>query len=100
MSKTDTIEVKDEIEARLNNLSGWRTIEGPKLQRKFEFANFVEAFGFMTKVALLAEAMDHHPEWSNVYNVVTINLYKHEECAITNQDIELARKINQLLVES
>ncbi len=99
MSKS--IELKEEeLEATLENLPGWTTIEGPKLQGRFEFRDFVEAFGFMTKVALIAEAMDHHPEWTNVYNVVTINLYKHEEWVITKKDLELAMKINRLFDEA
>ena len=100
MSKTETINLREEeIEASLKKLSGWTVIKGPKLQRRFEFKNFVEAFGFMAKVALLAESMDHHPEWTNVYNVVSIELCTHDESTITNKDIELATRIDQLLAE-
>jgi 4a-hydroxytetrahydrobiopterin dehydratase len=98
MSNTEAIVAfEEEIEASLKNLPGWTIVKGPKLQKRFEFKNFVEAFGFMTKVALVAESMDHHPEWTNVYSVVTISLYKHDECAITHKDIELAMRINQVL---
>ncbi|MGW8121762.1 4a-hydroxytetrahydrobiopterin dehydratase [Roseivirga echinicomitans] len=75
----------------------WKEIDN-KLVRKFEFTNFIEAFGFMTKVAICAEKMNHHPNWSNVYNTVTIELTTHDAGnTITNKDRELADKIDQLI---
>lgn len=72
--------------------------ENNKLTRKFEFTNFIEAFGFMSKVALVAEKMDHHPNWRNVYNSVIIELTTHSEGNIvTEKDRKLARTIDQLL---
>ncbi|WP_026998395.1 4a-hydroxytetrahydrobiopterin dehydratase [Eisenibacter elegans] len=69
-----------------------------KLKRTFEFANFVEAFGFMTQVALLAEKMDHHPWWANVYNKVDIELTTHDAGnTVTQKDHELAKAIDTLL---
>jgi 4a-hydroxytetrahydrobiopterin dehydratase len=85
-----------EIEAELNNLNGWE-LKNEKLHRELKFKNFIQAFGFMTQVALLAEAMDHHPEWFNVYSRVTIDLTTHEAGGISSRDIELAQKINKIL---
>jgi 4a-hydroxytetrahydrobiopterin dehydratase len=73
--------------------------EGNKLKRKFIFGNFVEAFGFMSKVAIIAEKMDHHPNWSNVYNTVIIELCTHDQGDIvTDRDHKLAAAIDELLV--
>ena len=72
--------------------------ENNKLTRTFEFGNFVEAFGFMTQVALIAEKIDHHPNWSNVYNRVVIELNTHDAGdVVTDRDHQLAEAINQLL---
>lgn len=72
--------------------------EQNKLYRKFEFKNFSEAFGFMTRVALAAEKMDHHPEWKNIYNTVEIWLSTHDAGDIvTEKDRKLAQKIDSLL---
>lgn len=69
-----------------------------KLSRTFEFKNFVEAFGFMTQVAIIAEKMDHHPNWSNVYNKVTIELTTHDAGnVVTDNDRNLAKAIDGLL---
>jgi 4a-hydroxytetrahydrobiopterin dehydratase len=78
---------------------GWDVVDG-KLHREIEFHNFVEAFGFMSMVALLAEKADHHPNWSNVYNKVIIDLMSHDKGAITDRDTDLANAINQALGES
>ncbi|NJP09760.1 MAG: 4a-hydroxytetrahydrobiopterin dehydratase [Leptolyngbyaceae cyanobacterium RU_5_1] len=86
---------KDELNSALSQLTGWSVKEG-KLHRQFQFASFVEAFGFMTSVALIAEATGHHPEWFNVYNRVTIDLTTHDSGGITTKDVELARKANEL----
>ncbi|RMF66268.1 MAG: 4a-hydroxytetrahydrobiopterin dehydratase [Calditrichaeota bacterium] len=84
-----------EIQARLEKLSGW-SLQGGKLHKTFEFASFVEAFGFMAKVALAAEAMNHHPEWFNVYNKVTIDLSTHDLGGVSTWDFELAQKVDSL----
>ncbi len=84
-----------EIRQELEKLSGWK-IENAKLHKEFQFSTFVEAFGFMTKVALLAEKMDHHPEWSNVYNKVIIDLTTHDLGGISTFDFQLAAQIDNL----
>lgn len=75
---------------------GWM-IDGKKLRKEFKFKDFVGAFGFMTKVAIASEKMDHHPEWLNIYNRVIIDLTTHDIDGISSLDIKLARKINALL---
>ncbi|MCB1701408.1 MAG: 4a-hydroxytetrahydrobiopterin dehydratase [Pseudomonadales bacterium] len=85
-----------EIDERLAKLPEW-VVDKQKLYRQFEFGNFVEAFGFMSRVALLAEAMDHHPEWSNVYNRVDIHLTSHDVAGISARDFTLATRIDGLL---
>ena len=67
------------------------------LYRKFEFANFAEAFAFMTKVAAVAEQQNHHPDWSNSWNIVEISLCSHDKGAITQRDHDLANAIDELL---
>jgi 4a-hydroxytetrahydrobiopterin dehydratase len=84
-----------DLEQILQELDGWHVADG-KLHAEFQFDDFVAAFGFMTKVALAAESADHHPEWSNVYNRVRIDLVTHEAGdAITERDVDLARTINR-----
>jgi 4a-hydroxytetrahydrobiopterin dehydratase len=85
-------EIVDEVRA----LPLWR-LENARLRRDFVFADFVEAFGFMTRVALLAERADHHPEWSNVYKRVTIQLFTHEVSGISERDTQLAAEIDALV---
>ncbi|HSR51524.1 MAG TPA: 4a-hydroxytetrahydrobiopterin dehydratase [Acidobacteriota bacterium] len=82
-----------EIQEQLSSLDGW-TIDQGKLYREFKFANFVQAFGFMSQVALLAESLNHHPELFNVYNTVKIHLSTHDAGGITSKDTQLASKIN------
>lgn len=79
----------------LEGLPGWVLRDG-KLHRVLNFTDFVEAFGFMAQVALVAEKMDHHPEWCNVYKTVAISLKTHDVDGITEKDITLAREINRL----
>jgi len=86
---------KAELNSALSQLSGWSIKDG-KLHRQLQFASFVEAFGFMSSVALVAEAAGHHPEWFNVYNRVTIDLTTHDAGGITTKDVELARRVNAL----
>ena len=83
-----------EIQENLAQLSGWN-IENGKLHKNFQFQSFVEAFGFMTKTALAAEAMNHHPEWFNVYNKVTVDLSTHDLGGISTWDFELAKKMDE-----
>jgi len=82
------------IEAELGQLDGWSVEEG-KLHKTFKFQSFAEAFGFMTQVAIIAEKQDHHPDWSNVYNKVVVDLVSHDSKGITPRDISLARSMNQ-----
>jgi 4a-hydroxytetrahydrobiopterin dehydratase len=86
----------EQIQTSLKELPGWELKAG-KLHRELKFKNFVQAFGFMTQAAIVVEQMNHHPEWSNVYNRVTIDLTTHEAGGISQRDIELAQKINKLL---
>jgi len=79
----------------LGQLPGWRSSDG-KLHRDFVFSDFVEAFGFMARVALHAQAMDHHPDWTNVYNRVAISLHTHDRGGVTGWDVELATRISGL----
>lgn len=86
----------DELGAALKQLENWSLVDG-KLHRELRFADFVQAFGFMTKVALEAERMGHHPEWFNVWNRVVIDLATHDAGnAVSNLDVELARRIDAL----
>ena len=85
----------DAINAALAELPGW-SLEQGKLHRQFQFKSFVEAFGFMSSVALVAESMGHHPEWFNVYNRVTIDLTTHDAGGISDLDLALARRISEL----
>lgn len=82
----------------LKALPGWSLARGGEaIARTFEFADFNEAFGFMTRVAIMAEKQDHHPEWSNVYNKVTIELTTHDAGGLTHRDVRLAKAIDKLL---
>lgn len=72
------------------------TIENDKLHKEFIFPDFIEAFGFMTRVAIVAESMNHHPEWFNVYKKVVIDLITHEADALTELDFQLAARLEQL----
>lgn len=86
-----------EREAALAALPKWQyDAEAGGIRRSFTFANFVEAFGFMTSAALEAEKADHHPEWSNVYNRVNILLTTHDADGLSQRDIALAGKIDAL----
>ena len=86
---------KRQLNEALTGLSQWQLRDG-KLFRRFQFADFVEAFGFMSRVALLAEARNHHPEWSNVYNRVDIELVSHDLGGITERDTGLAEAIDRV----
>lgn len=81
--------------AELMNLPDWEMVEGrDAIKKTFTFKNFNQAFGFMTRVALKAEKMDHHPEWFNVYNRVDVTLSTHDANGLTMRDIELAKFID------
>lgn len=84
-----------EIRSRLDSLPDWR-FDANALHRELRFADFVHAFGFMTSVALVAERMNHHPEWSNVYGTVTIRLTTHDAGGVSENDFALAREISTL----
>jgi len=92
VSKLDSQSISEQLGA----LEGW-TLLDDKLHRALAFDNFVAAWGFMNQVALLAEKMDHHPEWSNVYGKVEINLTTHDAGGISSRDFDLAASINALL---
>lgn len=94
MSKAQALS-HSEIEERLRALPNW-TLQSGKLHRELTFQDFVHAFGFMTQVALTAERMNHHPEWSNVYGRVVIDLVTHDAGGISERDFELARRIDAL----
>jgi 4a-hydroxytetrahydrobiopterin dehydratase len=80
-----------EMSASLAKLSGWKLADdGKAIERRFKFADFSEAFAFMARGALAAEKLDHHPEWSNVYNRVDVRLSTHDAGGVTSLDIELA----------
>ena len=84
-----------EITSELARTDGW-TRAGDKLQRTFQFADFVTAFGFMASAALVAERMNHHPEWFNVYHTVRVELTTHDAGGISTHDLELARAMNAI----
>ena len=82
----------------LPTLGGWAYVAGrDAIERRFSFRDFSEAFAFMTRVALLAEKQDHHPEWSNVYNRVTILLTTHDASGLSQRDVAFARAVDVLL---
>ncbi|MEA2991831.1 MAG: 4a-hydroxytetrahydrobiopterin dehydratase [Alphaproteobacteria bacterium] len=81
----------------LKKLSGWTEVKGrDAITRKFTFKDFNEAFGFMTRAALVAEKMDHHPEWFNVYKTVEVTLSTHDAGGVTELDVKLAETMNKL----
>jgi 4a-hydroxytetrahydrobiopterin dehydratase len=84
-----------EIASRLAAVPGW-SVKGGKLHRELTFADFAQAFAFMTDVAREAEALQHHPEWFNVYNRVVIDLTTHDAGGVTTLDFELARRAEDL----
>ncbi len=84
-----------QIASLSQQLPAWSLVEG-KLHRELRFADFSEAFGFMSRVALAAEQLGHHPEWSNVWNRVVIDLTTHDSGGLTELDLELARRIDAI----
>lgn len=92
---------KEELNQYINDISSWRVIkkndEDFAIHKLFVFDTFIEAFGFMTQCALIAESMNHHPEWSNVYNRVEVTLTTHDCEGLSKKDIQLARAMDALL---
>lgn len=80
----------------LRQLRGWKQSEDGRLVKEYSFADFNEAFGFMARAALIAEKMDHHPEWFNVYNRVDVTLSTHDAGGLTELDVELAAAMDRL----
>ena len=87
---------EQEVNAKLGDIPGWEVQNG-KLHREFQFGDFVEAFGFMSKLALHAEKLNHHPEWFNVWNKVVIDLQTHDVSGISELDFKLAEVANALV---
>ena len=85
----------EQIRTELSGLQGWSVVNG-KLHKDFVFDDFIEAFGFMCKAAMHIEKMNHHPEWFNVYNKISVDLVTHDAGGITQNDIALARTLNLL----
>jgi 4a-hydroxytetrahydrobiopterin dehydratase len=90
---------EEQIRGELATLAGW-SIENGKLHRAFRFGDFVAAFGFMSRCALVAERMNHHPEWFNVYGLVRVDLTTHDCHGISDRDFALAREMNRLAESS
>ena len=83
------------VDDALQELDGWTLdVGGKSISRKFDFRNFSEAFAFMTRAALAAEKLDHHPDWSNVYKTVNVTLSTHDAGGLTELDLDLARRMN------
>lgn len=81
--------------AAMKTLKGWKDVKDrDAIAKSFKFENFNEAFGFMTRVALLADKMDHHPEWFNVYNKLDVTLSTHDAGGVTQNDIDMAKAMN------
>jgi 4a-hydroxytetrahydrobiopterin dehydratase len=85
----------EQIDDALRDLDGWSRA-GDAIERTFEFADFVEAFGFMTSCAIVAQSMNHHPEWSNVYRTVEVRLSTHDAGGLTQLDVDLATRMSEL----
>jgi 4a-hydroxytetrahydrobiopterin dehydratase len=84
-----------QLDQALQELPGWR-VDGGRLVREFVFPDFIAAFGFMTRTALVAQSMDHHPDWTNVYNRVSVALHTHDRGGITGRDVQLAGRMSEL----
>jgi 4a-hydroxytetrahydrobiopterin dehydratase len=86
---------EDEIQLALGELKSWQVVDG-KLHREYRFPDFVHAFGFMATSAIAIEKRNHHPEWSNVYNRVTVDLTTHDSGGITQNDVDLAKLLDSI----
>ena len=87
---------KNQLDSFIEKNPSW-IIDNKTIKKEFKFENFIEAFGFMSKVALLSEKIDHLPDWQNIYNKVKINLTTHDKGGITTNDIKLAEAIDKLI---
>jgi 4a-hydroxytetrahydrobiopterin dehydratase len=85
----------EQIKTELSRLKGWNVVNG-KLHKDYTFDDFVDAFGFMCKAAIHIEKMNHHPEWFNVYNKISVDLVTHDAGGITQNDISLAKTLDLL----
>jgi len=86
-----------DVRTALSKLNGWKMVDGrDAIAKQFQFKDFNAAFGFMTRVALVAEKMDHHPEWFNVYKTVEVTLSTHDAGGVTERDIKLAEAMDRL----
>lgn len=94
MSRRDRLDDAT-VGTRLKELGDWRLDDG-RLHRRFEFTDFVEAFGFMASVALVAERMNHHPDWSNAYGTVEVHLSSHDVGGLSERDFELATHMDAI----
>lgn len=86
----------DQVRARLDEVPGW-DFAGSQLHRQLVFGDFSEAFGFMARVALIAEKLNHHPEWSNVWNRVSIAITSHDQGGVTDTCFDFAARVNRIL---
>lgn len=91
----------DDLTAALKELPGWESAQdGKAMVRKFVFANFNAAFGFMARAALIAEKSDHHPDWTNVYKTVEVTLTTHDAGGVTEKDITFARAMDKIAAQT
>lgn len=90
---------ENDISLKLKNLPNW-SLNKANIERKLKFNNFIEAFSFMTQIAIIAEKLNHHPDWNNCYNKLNISLTTHDAGGITEKDFELANLIENLLPKS
>lgn len=98
MSRRDRLDDAT-VATKLGTLDGWGLDDG-RLHRRFEFADFVQAFGFMASIALVAERMNHHPDWSNAYKTVDVHLSSHDVGGLSERDFELAAHIDAIRRQS
>ena len=87
---------KTEVTQKLKRLSGWKMVKGSNaITKTFKFKDFIQAFGWMTAMAIYAEKKDHHPEWFNVYSTVVVTLSTHDSGGVTKLDLEMAQEMNK-----
>ena len=89
---------QEQLDEAMRTLPRWSLLEG-KLHREYSFKNFVNAFAWMSACAMIAEKMDHHPEWSNVWSKVVVDLQTHESGGVTELDLRLARKMEKMALQ-
>ena len=87
---------KSQLDSFIKKNPTWK-VDNKTINKEFKFNNFIDAYGFISKVALLSEKMDHHPSWQNTYNIVKIQLTTHDKEGLTTNDIELAESIDKLI---